>query len=68
MDLHQNQAQFLLDGETTTKAFTDIPHSDPIPILLGKVDKTTNANKPQGSTSLKDAQFTIYCDYECHHY
>ncbi|MBM6808309.1 VaFE repeat-containing surface-anchored protein [Faecalicoccus pleomorphus] len=46
-------------GETTTKAFTDKPQSDPIPILLGKVDKTTNTNKPQGSASLKDAQFTI---------
>ena len=46
-------------GETTTKAFVDIPQSDPINILLGKVDKETNANKPQGSASLADAQFTV---------
>ena len=46
-------------GETTTKAFVDIPQSDPINILLGKVDKETNANKPQGSASLAEAQFTV---------
>ncbi|MBM6830980.1 VaFE repeat-containing surface-anchored protein [Faecalicoccus acidiformans] len=46
-------------GETTTKAFTDIPQNDPVRVALGKVDKTTNSNKPQGSASLKDAQFTI---------
>ncbi|WP_346670682.1 VaFE repeat-containing surface-anchored protein [Faecalicoccus acidiformans] len=46
-------------GETTTKAFTDIPQNDPVRVALGKVDKTTHSNKPQGSASLKDAQFTI---------
>ena len=46
-------------GETTTKAFSDIPQADPIPVLLGKVDKETNANKPQGSASLGGAQFTV---------
>lgn len=54
-------------GETTTKEFVDTPQSDPVGVLLGKVDKTTNANKPQGSTSLDNAQFSIYCDFECHH-
>ncbi|WP_289220704.1 MULTISPECIES: MSCRAMM family protein [Erysipelotrichaceae] len=37
----------------------DVPQSDPVGILLGKVDKETNANKPQGSASLADAQFTV---------
>lgn len=46
-------------GETTTKDFVDIPQSDPVGVLLGKVDKETNANKPQGSASLGGAQFTI---------
>lgn len=37
----------------------DIPQSDPINILLGKVDRLTNQNKPQGSGSLEGAEFTI---------
>lgn len=39
--------------------FKDYPQSDPIDILLGKVDKETNKNKPQGSASLANAEFTI---------
>lgn len=39
--------------------FKDYPQSDPIGILLGKVDKETNKNKPQGSASLANAEFTI---------
>ncbi len=46
-------------GKLTTKAFVDLPQSDPISILLGKVDKETNANKPQGSASLENAEFTV---------
>lgn len=46
-------------GQTATFNATDYPQSDPIPILLGKIDAETNANKPQGSASLADAQFTI---------
>lgn len=46
-------------GETTTKTFTDKPQSDPIGVLLGKVDKTTNANKPQGSASIVILNATI---------
>lgn len=39
--------------------FKDYPQSDPVDILLGKVDSETNKNKPQGSASLAGAEFTI---------
>ena len=39
--------------------FKDYPQSDPIGILLGKIDKETNKNKPQGSASLVNAEFTV---------
>lgn len=39
--------------------FVDYPQSDPISILLGKIDKETNKNKPQGSASLEGAEFTV---------
>lgn len=39
--------------------FRDYPQSDPVGILLGKVDKETNKNKPQGSASLAGAEFTV---------
>lgn len=39
--------------------FKDYPQSDPVGILLGKVDKETNKNKPQGSASLAGAEFTV---------
>ena len=32
---------------------------DPVESLLGKVDKETNQNKPQGSASLEGAEFTM---------
>lgn len=43
----------------TNGEFKDYPQSDPIGILLGKVDKETNKNKPQGSASLAGAEFTV---------
>lgn len=46
-------------GKTTTVNTKDIPQSDPVSVLLGKIDKETNQNKPQGSASLANAQFTI---------
>lgn len=50
-------------GETTTYGsngeLVDIPQSDPVSILLGKVDKKTNQNKPSGSGSLEGAEFTV---------
>lgn len=45
-------------GEASS-GFEDYPQSDPIPIVLGKVDKETNKNKPQGSASLEGAEFTV---------
>ena len=50
-------------GETTTYGangeLVDYPQSDPVAILLGKVDKKTNQNKPSGSASLEGAEFTV---------
>lgn len=46
-------------GNTATYSTTDIPQSDPVGILLGKVDRETNKNKPQGSASLAGAEFTV---------
>lgn len=45
-------------GEASS-GFEDYPQSDPVGILLGKIDKETNENKPQGSASLAGAEFTI---------
>ena len=38
---------------------SDIPQSDPVGMLLGKIDATTNASRPQGSASLEGALFTV---------
>lgn len=46
-------------GKTTTVEFTDLPQTDPVGILLGKIDAETNANKPQGSATLQGAEFTV---------
>ena len=46
-------------GQNTTVELQDMPQSDPVRIALGKVDKDTNANKPQGSASLGGAEFTV---------
>lgn len=43
----------------TNGEFKDYPQADPVGILLGKVDKETNKNKPQGSASLAGAEFTV---------
>lgn len=39
--------------------FKDYPQSDLVSVVLGKVDKETNQNKPQGSASLAGAEFTV---------
>lgn len=39
--------------------FVDYPQSDPVRVVLGKVDKETNKNKPQGSATLAGAEFTV---------
>lgn len=46
-------------GAKATMEMKDYPQSDPISVLLGKIDAETNANKPQGSASLENAQFTV---------
>lgn len=43
----------------TNGELKDYPQSDPVGILLGKIDKETNKNKPQGSASLEGAEFTV---------
>lgn len=43
----------------TNNELMDCPQNDPVKILLGKVDKETNKNKPQGSASLEGAEFTV---------
>lgn len=45
-------------GEASS-GFEDYPQSDPVSVVLGKVDKETNKNKPQGSASLANAEFTV---------
>ena len=49
----------VVSGQTTAVTFTDKPQADPVWILLGKIDKESNKNKPQGSASLAGAEFTI---------
>lgn len=46
-------------SQTTRVDVKDKPQNDPITILLGKVDKDTTQNMPQGSASLEGAEFTI---------
>ena len=43
----------------TNNELKDYPQSDPVSVVLGKVDKETNKNKPQGSASLEGAEFTV---------
>ena len=43
----------------TNNELKDYPQSDPVAVVLGKVDKETNKNKPQGSASLAGAEFTV---------
>ena len=45
-------------GEASS-GFEDYPQSEPVSVVLGKVDKETNKNKPQGSASLANAEFTV---------
>lgn len=49
----------VVSGQTATVTVTDLPQSDPVWIFLGKVDEETTENMPQGSASLKNAEFTV---------
>lgn len=46
-------------NQTAELKVTDIPTMDPVGVLLGKIDKETNQNKPQGSASLENAHFEM---------
>ena len=45
--------------QTTHIDVKDYPQSDPVSILLGKIDSETTQNMPQGSAALEGAEFTI---------
>ena len=45
--------------KTTTLEFSDIPQTNPVEILLRKVDSETEKNLPRGDASLQGAQFTV---------
>lgn len=45
-------------NETYKLKVSDKPTLDPVGVLVGKVDKETNQNKPEGSLSLEGALFT----------
>ena len=46
-------------GSKATKTLKDKPKTDPVRVLLRKVDADTGADSPQGSGSLADAHFTF---------
>ena len=46
-------------GKTAVLKVKDLPQLDQVGVLLGKIDKETNQNKPQGSASLEGAEFTV---------
>lgn len=46
-------------GTKTTRRFTDRPQTDPVGVLLRKVDADTGNALPQGSGTLAEAQFTF---------
>lgn len=47
------------ENSSAVIAVKDYPQSDPVSVLLGKIDKETNQNKPQGSATLANAEFTV---------
>lgn len=49
----------VISGETVTANVTDIPKTELIEIVLGKLDSETNSNKPSGSKFLEGALFEV---------
>ena len=49
-------------GKTAVLKVKDLPQLDPVGVLLGKIDKETNQNTPQGSASLEGAECTVKYD------
>lgn len=45
--------------KTTTYSARDIPKNDQVDLLIQKVDRETSINRPQGSASLKDAEYKV---------
>lgn len=45
--------------KTATLKVKDLPQSDPVRIVLGKIDQETTKDMPQGSASLENAEFTV---------
>lgn len=56
---HNTYEVIVTGGQTSTVSVTDIPQSDPVIILLQKIDAETGLTVPQGDTSLANAEFTI---------
>ena len=52
----------VVPGETTTVQVSDMPTSDPVPVLLKKYDETTGQARPSGNLSLAGAEFAV-CFY-----
>ena len=46
-------------GETYLLKVSDKPTMDPVGVLLGKIDKETNQNKPEGSLPMEGALFEV---------
>lgn len=62
LDTHEPYKVIVKGGETTHVnggSVTDRPLTDPVAMLVGKVDASTSASLPQGSASLEGAQFTV---------
>lgn len=58
--LDRNEYKVTINSKQVTRVnVKDYPQSDPVSILLGKIDSETTQNMPQGSASLEGAEFTI---------
>lgn len=55
-DVHSIQ---IIRDKTTVYSASDTPKSNPVDIIIQKVDKETGLNKAQGKASLKGAEFRI---------
>lgn len=49
----------VIENQTTVFKITDVPQTNPMDILLEKLDAETKEKKSQGSATLKDAEFTV---------
>lgn len=62
LDTHEPYKVTVEGGKTAHVnggSVTDRPLTDPVAMLVGKVDASTTKNLPQGSASLEGAQFTV---------